>query len=101
MSKRSTKQRRAALWRREWQRAYREAVSMDPGTTSYGAPLFSATEWDALVPDIAHYSERLQRHEPTRGGMGLRWPQQAERYWVRLDAKDKLRSPADRERNPR
>ncbi len=97
MSRRRTKQRRAALWRREWQRFYL-AEAGDGTAPPYG---IDAAEWLDLVPHMADYSGSLQRREETLGGLGLRWPQQAAAYWARLDAKDRLRPPADRERSPR
>jgi hypothetical protein len=92
VSRRTTKQRRAALWRREWEQFYREEMATTP------PELFAPDEWRAIVPDLADYSVSVLRREVEQGGLGLRWPQQASSYWARLEAHDKLRSPADRER---
>ena len=77
MSRLSTKQRRARLWRRDWQKDYRSiAATTEPG--------FPVPVWV-----MAEYGHVMSRHPR---GLGLRYPQQAPAYWRRMNALDARRS---------
>ncbi len=83
MSRLTTKQRRARLWRRDWQKDYRDiAATTEPG--------FPVAVWL-----MTEYAQVLSRHEQPFG-LGLRYPQQAAAYWKRLG--DRVIPPADRAR---
>lgn len=66
MSRRTTKQRRAALWRKEWCATVREHRASTPRLVDPGW-------WDDVAPLCADYGQSFDRRQPP-WGFGLRVP---------------------------
>jgi hypothetical protein len=98
VSRLTTKQRRARLWRRDWCKDAREMHADPPEPTyQWGGEtrvLWGPGQWDALVPHMADYAQALMRGK-TPSALGLKIPQQREAYWKRMAALDARRAPAD------